>query len=68
MEYKKTNKNKWTNEIKQKQTHRCKEESSGYQRRKEGRAKWVIGMNCMVPDRNEIFGGEHAVVYTEVEM
>lgn len=32
------------------------------------RAKWVEGMNGMATDRNETSGGEHAVVYTEVEL
>ena len=28
----------------------------------------VKGINCMVTDGNEIFGGEHTVEYTEVEI
>ena len=31
----------------------------------ERKAKWVKGINCMMTDANSIFGGEHAVVYTE---
>ena len=31
-----------------------------------GRVAWVKGVNCIVIDRNKIFGGEHIVVYTEV--
>ena len=33
-----------------------------------GMAKWVKGIDCMVMDGNEIFSGEHAVVYREVEI
>lgn len=56
----KTNKNKHTDRI----------ESSGYQRRVGGAdlAKRVKGMNLMVKDGHESFGGEHAVVYTEVKI
>ena len=32
------------------------------------RAKWVKEINCIVMNRNEIFGGEHTVWYTEVEI
>ena len=42
----------------------------GYQRVKDwgkGRTKQVKGINCVVTDGNEIFGGEHAAVFTEVE-
>lgn len=33
-----------------------------------GRVKWVKGISCMVTGGNYIFGGEHAVRYTEVEV
>ena len=33
-----------------------------------GRAKWVKGVNCIVTNGNYIFGGEHIIGYTEVDI
>ena len=33
-----------------------------------GRMKWVKGINCMVMNRNQVFGSEHTAVYAEVEI
>lgn len=33
-----------------------------------GRAKWVKEVNCKVTNGNQTCGGEHAVVYGDVEL
>lgn len=33
-----------------------------------GCAKWVKGINCMVMEGNQTFGGDHFVVYTHVKL
>ena len=65
-----TKKTKRRNKIKQKQTHKYREHTNGYQRQ-EG-CGWVgemgEGVNCMVKDDNQACGGNHFVVYIGVEL
>lgn len=57
-------------ETKQKQTHRDSQQIGGNQK---GRGwvvgvKWVKGFKYMVVDRNQTFGAEHSMVYTDIKL
>ena len=50
-------------------TRRYREPNSDYHRGRSGErweGKMEKGIKCIVTDGNEIFGGEHTVIYTEV--
>ena len=53
------------NKVKQKQSHRYREQVSCYQR-VVGWAKWVKGVNCMVMIDVTTCGGHHFLVYIDV--
>ena len=55
--------------LKRKQTHRSRQQIGSYQRgKRSGEGEWVKGADYMVTDGNYTFGGEHTVVYTDVEL
>ena len=59
----KQNKTKQMKKQNKTKTNKYREQIGGYQRgsRVERGQKWVKGVNCMVMDGNQTFGGEHTV-------
>lgn len=61
---------KTTNKTKQKQAYRGSQQIDIYQRGSDaegGKVKWVKGINCMMMDRNQTFGGECIIEYTDIQ-